>query len=741
MQTAEGRKHLVLVGGGHTHVLVLRALGMQPEPGLVVTVIAKEISAPYSGMLPGYVAGHYGLDDIHIDVVRLAQWANVRLVHGVVESVDRAARRVHIAGREPLGYDLLSIDIGITPRLGTIVGADAHGIPVKPVSTFAQRWQALEAASLSPHGPRRLAVIGTGAAGFELILSMRHRLMAQAASAGIDPAAYEFALVGSSRLLPSHNAWSRAIARRELTAAGVKLIEHRRVAEINDNGLRFVDDGVLPADAVLMATDAGPAPWLRASGLPVDERGFLAVRPTLQVLDDDDVFGVGDCATVLEHPREKAGVFAVRQGPPLTDNLRRRLRGQAARPFTPQRDFLTLLSLGDKRAIAARNGLAISGGWVWRWKDNIDRAFMEKFEDLPRTASMSAALDEDQPMPCAGCGAKVGPLALGAALDRLGDVETRDDAIVRDEGHATLALETVDYLPAFWPEPYLFGEIAAHHAMSDIFAMGGAPERALATVVLPYGVGARTQEDLYQVLAGARAAFRSVSVRLEGGHSSVGPQMAAGFFVAGSVQRAQLLRKSGLNPGHALVLTRPIGSGLLFAGMMRGQAPGGAIAAALDTMRRSNGPAARVLWRFGAAAATDVTGFGLAGHLLEMLDASRAAAAIDLGAIRLYPSALDLARAGVASTLVPENARVADRLGGDGSHEPYLQAVLFDPQTAGGLLAAIPANQVAACVAALRALGEVHAAHIGEVVEPSDGRAAIALNGRLGDHEPGHCPV
>lgn len=730
MRRAPDSKHIVLVGGGHSHVTVIREFGMNPVPGAVVTVVAKELEAPYSGMLPGYVAGHYGYDDVHIDLVRLASWAQCRVVHGIVDGIDRSARRISIAGRAPLAYDLLSIDVGITPRLDDIAGARAHAIAVKPVSTFAQKWRVLLLDALRAGGPRRFVVVGAGAAGFELVLAIRHRLVTEAAAHGIDANAFSFTLVGAGPLLATHTARARRLARREFASQGVLLIEDRRVVAVEANTVQLDDGTALPSDATLLTTNAGPAAWFGQSGLPLDAKGFIAVRPTLQLLDDDDVFAVGDCATVLEHPREKAGVFAVRQGPPLTRNLRLRLAEKPAEPFVPQSRFLTLLSTGGRHAIGARNGVALAGGWVWWWKDRIDRDFMAMFKDLPAMPGMIHASQDE--MRCAGCAAKVGPVTLADALDRLGGEPgpKREDAAVIDEGADRVRLATLDFFRAFWPEPYLLGEIAANHAMSDIFAMGGTPTHALANVVLPHAEPRRTSEDLFQLLAGATAAFAREDARILGGHSSEGAELAAGFCVSGFAQAGALLRKSGLRPGDALILTRPLGTGVLFAGLMRGLTRGSAISIALEQMRRSNRAAAEILRQHGATAATDVSGFGLAGHLIEMLEASNVAASVNLDAVPLYPEARVLAECGVASTLLPENARLASRLRGAAAADAAVLSLLFDPQTSGGLLAGVPADSAAACVTALAAAGMACAAHIGSVTAAPIGNIEIA--GRLG---------
>ena len=718
MQSGAITTDIVLLGGGHAHVFVLKAFGMSPVPGVRLTLVAKELAAAYSGMLPGFVAGHYTLDDCQIDLVRLARFAGARLIQGAACGLDRKAKRVAIEGRPPVRYDLLSIDVGITPLIDDIEGAAEHAIVVKPVSVFAPKWQALEVRAMQRDGPRRIVAIGGGAAGVELILAARHRLRSLAPGAGIDVNAFSFALIAGGILLPSHNTRARSLAQTALNDARVDVIENDLAARISPREVDLVSGRSVPADAVLISTKAAAPSWFAATDLPRDPDGFAAVKPTLQALDDDDVFAVGDCATVLEHPRAKSGVFAVRQGPKVADNLRRRATGAAAMPFVPQEQFLTLLSLGDKRAILARGPFAASGKWAWIWKDRIDRAFMDKFNILP---SMGDGADAPA-MRCGGCAAKVGPATLANALDRLagttGSPQTapRDDAAVLDEGGDTLRLESVDFFRAFWPDPYVLGEIAANHALSDIYAMGGTPKTAQAIAVLPHGRPQVVEDDLFQLLAGARAAFERQDVALIGGHSSEGAELSVGFAISGTVERDKLLQKAGLKPGNVLILTRPIGTGIVFAAEMRGLAKAHAIEAALAAMRQSNHTAMQCFARHGATAATDVTGFGLAGHLIEMLDASGVAGKVDLETIATYPQALALAQSGIASSLLPENLFLASRLVDDASISAATLALLFDPQTSGGLVAGLPADRARACVGDLKRFGMPDAAIIGEVL-------------------------
>lgn len=733
-EPAEIGKQIVLVGGGHAHVTVLRSFGMRPEPGTRIVLVAKELDAPYSGMLPGFVAGHYSLDECHIDLVRLARFAGARLIHGEAIGVDREKRELVLPDRPPLAYDLLSLDTGITPLLDEIEGARRHAIAVKPVSTFAPRWQALEASALQPAGPRRFTVVGTGAAGFELALAIARRLRSEAPRRGLDASAFEVRLVGSGPLLPSHNSRARRYAVDALSRRSITLIENDAVVSIDATTVHLASGAALASDATLLTTKAAAPAWFRASGLDVDKDGFLAVRPTLQMLGDDAIFAVGDCASVLAHPREKAGVFAVRQGPPLADNLRRVLRGQPARPFVPQRKFLTLLSLGDGSAIAARGPWAAAGRWAWHWKDRIDRLFMDRFNILP---DMSAG---DTEMFCRGCAAKVGPATLSAALDRLpqppagiavrNELPRDDAALVVADGEPP-SLETIDFMPAFWPDPHLLGEIAAAHALSDIYAKGGEPRHAQAIAVLPRMARHLQADDLHQLLAGARKTFDVAGVALVGGHTSTGDEMSIGFSVSGRLLGGVVRPKRATFGGMRLVLTKPLGVGVLLAAWMRGLARAREIRGLLDGMRISNGPGARILAAHGAVAMTDVTGFGLAGHLTEMLGDSGLGAHVELAALPLYPGVSRCLEAGIRSTLVEDNLAFTRHVSGESWSDGAVQALLLDPQTSGGLLAAVPMATLGDCLAALEKAGIV-AADIGSVdASAPQGPGGVVISGRL----------
>ncbi len=386
-------KIIVLLGGGHAHVSVLQAFGAKPEPGVRLTLVAKELAAPYSGMLPGFVAGHYTLDQCHIDLVSLARAAGVHLVHGEAKGVDRATRQVFITDQPPLSYDLLSIDVGITPQLGGLEGAREYALAVKPVSLFAPKWREIEKQALSPNGPRAFVFVGGGAAGVELVLATAYRLRDRAASVGLEPTAFRFSLVAGRAVLPGHNERAGQLATQALVRAGIDVIVGDRAARITQRSVALASGRILAADAVLVSTAAAAPSWFTSTAFALTPDGFLATRPTLQVVNDADVFAVGDCASILDHPRPKSGVFAVRQGPAVADNLRRRARCDQLSPHVPQQTALALISLGEKRAIAAYGKFAVSGTWVWFWKDWIDRGFIARFSSSASSLPMPDVAD------------------------------------------------------------------------------------------------------------------------------------------------------------------------------------------------------------------------------------------------------------------------------------------------------------------------------------------------------------
>jgi selenide,water dikinase len=372
-------RHLLLAGGGHAHVHVLRALAQAALPGTRVTLVTPYARQMYSGMVPGLVAGHYEVGQCVIPLAPLARAAGVDFVEDAVVGVDAARRRVALAGGGTLAYDALSLDTGPVMDRDTLPGARAHGLFVRPIETFVQRFEGWRARAAAR--PQRTVVVGGGAAGVELAMALAHRQRAGGGAGG------DVVLVsGDDEPLAGFPAGVRRRARRALARQGIA-VQAGAAAAVEADHVRMADGSRVACDVALIAIGASAPPWLAGSGLALDARGFVLTGPTLQSVSHPEVFAAGDVATRQDHPHPKSGVYAVRAGPPLAVNLRAWAGGAPLVPYRPQRRTLYLLSLGRQRAIASWGPFAAEGDWVWRWKDRIDRGFIARYamEDVAGT--------------------------------------------------------------------------------------------------------------------------------------------------------------------------------------------------------------------------------------------------------------------------------------------------------------------------------------------------------------------
>jgi len=366
-------QRILLIGGGHSHVEVLRRFALTPDPMVELALVSPEYSMCYSGMLPGLVAGHYSTRETHIDLAPLAMWAGARYLPDRVTGLDLYTRTARLGSGDREPFDIVSLDIGSTPEMSP-PGASALALPVKPVSAFLAAWTQMQTEAVTG-GVRHIAVVGGGAGGVEILLAMQHRL-----STVMHADAPRFALITDQpTLLPSHAPVVRARFGRILVERGAVLHLSSAAMSVEPGNIVVTHGRRIAVDRIVWATSASAAPWLAESGLACDDKGFVRIDDNLRSTSHSFVFGTGDCASQLGHPRPKSGVFAVRQGPPLAANLRRAAHELPLSKYVPQRRALALISTGDKHAIASRGPFVVEGDWVWRWKDRIDRAFMAKY--------------------------------------------------------------------------------------------------------------------------------------------------------------------------------------------------------------------------------------------------------------------------------------------------------------------------------------------------------------------------
>ncbi len=679
-------RDLVLIGGGHTHALLLRKWGMNPLPGARVTVINPGPTAPYSGMLPGYVAGHYDRAELDIDLIRLARFADARVILGAADGIDTEARMIHVPNQPPVAFDVASINVGITSNMPALPGFGDHAVPAKPLGPFAARWGRY----LAGEGTASVAVIGGGVAGAELVMAMAHALRAKGRAAQV-------ALIDNADILNATRAQNGGNDPARHGRAGYRSdrkrnnlghhAERRRSGGWATHPCRIRHRGRRCPALRLAGWDGTNARrWLRvcerASAIqrPGDLRGWR-LRPSYR-----------QPTTQSRRLCGARGAGSVRQSA-------RGLGGRENAALRPAEDYLKLISLGRKSALAERLGTSFSGRLMWTWKNHIDQGFMNRFRDLPRMSppalpkAYAGGLREalgDKPM-CGGCGAKVGRGALRSALQdlplpRRDDVSPLpgDDAALLTTGGVRQVM-TSDHLRGFVLDPALMTRIAAIHALGDIWAMGAAPQAATATVILPRMSPDLQRRTMSEIMTTASDVIRQAGAEIVGGHSSMGDEMTIGFTLTGLCDHDPITLSGG-QPGDALILTKPLGSGVLMAAEMAGQADGAWVAEAYHQMVQPQGVASGIL--VGAHAMTDVTGFGLAGHLQGICAASGCGALVNPGAVPLMTGAAELSEMGIRSTIFEDNRMIVPELPVGGAAD-----LLFDPQTAGGLLAAVGATQ------------------------------------------------
>jgi pyridine nucleotide-disulfide oxidoreductase family protein len=371
-------KQLVLLGAGHAHVHLLKTWAQNSSPDTKLTLVTPYARTFYSGMVPGFIAGHYTLGQCQIDVPPLVAASGAQWRQAFATGIDAKHRRVTLSDGESLAYDVLSVDTGADTSQQSIEaqmpGALAHAIFVRPLEDLALRWNTLcEVASVA-HAP--LVVVGGGAAGFELACALRKRFASAAVSL----------VTGANGLAKNYMPSTRQRIHQALAARSITVVADDCTG-LTPTQVHLKSGQPIPSLQTWLVTGSRAPRWLSASGLQCDDHGYLAVNPYQQSCSHPEVFAAGDVATRMDHPHPRSGVYAVRAGPALARNVSIALCNLsnppgAAVPLVPHdlpRHTLNLLSCGDQSAIASYGPWSVQGRWVWRWKDWIDRRFMRRY--------------------------------------------------------------------------------------------------------------------------------------------------------------------------------------------------------------------------------------------------------------------------------------------------------------------------------------------------------------------------
>ena len=653
---------LVLVGAGHSNISLIRRFAMEPLDHVRLVVIHPDSTAPYSGMLPGYLAGQYSLDDLFIDIAALCKQAGAHLIRGSLERIDAETKTLHIshqASFDPktlsVHYDYAVLNTGAAPAKSFPVShPDCHY--VKPIRNLLADLPRIDSVLSEAH--RSLVIVGGGAAGIELAFAFRARFGAEVSITLVSkhPIDRDQALkAGATRI-------RKALAIRTIT-----LLEEVEVTEATDVSVTLSTGASLKAHVVCIATPVTPPQWIEASGLASGDQ-FLTVDSNLRVVGCDGLYAAGDIIN-LTSQRGRSGVMAVRAGQYLAESLWRLIQGRSASPFRPQKNWLTLLNLGDGEAIGIKGVLSYQGQSLFQLKDRIDRNFMARFK--------FNAMNSQDEMRCEGCAAKL----PGGTLTSIFGSQFEDGAITVHQGASRI--RSVDALSYLINDPYLVGMLTMRHAVSDIWAMGARPTTALTVVAVERALSKRLEaQELSHAVAGLQDAAMRYEVDIIGGHSLALEQPMIAVAIEGECQTP--MKKVGAKIGDEIWLTGPIGSGVLFAALASAHEVGSSIDQWLVSALRSLFDASQIAIREGVHAMTDVTGYGVAGHLKEMLHESEITVRW-AEHIHSFASVDACVAQGIQSTAYLDNRSYAGAIG-YGAPNP----ILFDPQTCGPLMIAAP---------------------------------------------------
>ncbi len=742
MLTNKAKNTIVLLGVGHTNAHIVKMWKMHPIPDAQLICVSNFPVATYSGMLPGVLSGQYPPEKMEIDLVRLCASAGVRLIIGDVTSVDHSQQKILFRDRPALSWDFLSIGIGSRPSIkGVEVSGDSL-IAAKPMQTLLQRLdrriKEVVTQNNNAHNDQTVssvdvAVVGGGIGSIEIAFCLQRR-MDQRDNEEVN---CQIRLVSGrsgvgAGLLPT----TREKVSQLLRDKGISASSGHRVTKVTEKHLVLDNGDKIDADVVIWATDAMPPELLSQVDVAKDAKGFLLTKPTLQTVSSDRIFAVGDTGTMAASPTDKAGVFAVRQGPVLWENLKRAVKQTALKEYVPQSGYLKLINTADGKSIAEYLGRTFYGSWCWFLKDRIDTKFMAMYTAYdPPMMKMPDPKDTESAMRCLGCGGKIGSQILSSVLEELDIPEhpavvvglaNPDDAAIVKTVHNQVTV-TTDFFASPFDDPYLVGRIALLNSASDCFVMGAQPTGVLAMVQLPL-VHSKTQlQIMRELMAGSVEEINRMGGSIVGGHSIEGPRLTIGFTVLGD-QIVDTRTKGMLNEGDQLILTKPLGSGVLLAALMQARLSGSSYQSLVKTMLASNQIALDLIVRHGVSGVTDVTGFGLAGHLQEMLSASGFSAKLAMEDIPVMPGCQGLIESGIESTLVDDNRLIAQKVNLQGARwQQNDAAVMFDPQTSGGILCGVKPSEVTGVLKFLTAAGYEESAVIGEVLKKSGELPTIEL--------------
>ena len=682
MQQTYFNKQLVLIGGGHANVQVLRKLCMNEYRGLNVILISEGYEAIYSGMTPGYIKKFYSLKDISIDLQRLCFNAGATFIKDIVINLDTQNQKVYLKDNPSVSFDILSINSGsISNNQNINLNNESKVIPVKPISSLVSNLSLIDGL-VKKSSQKKISIVGGGVAAFELSFALYKRYNGNISLNII-----------SSPLLAEKNLNISTINKLKKIAnnLGINLISNK-VITINNSEIALDNDDKIQSDCVLLSTGASLPDWLEKSDLEKTEN-FIAVNHQLQSLNHKNIFVTGDAATIKNYKRPKSGVMAVRQGEVLKENLFLFLLKKPLKKFKPQNNWLYLIGTHKNSAVLNYFNFSFSGNWCWQLKKIIDLNFMRKFSfseqnDMNKKIYNLNNFKDDTPkMYCQGCGSKVSKNTLINFLsNQNNNKELSDSTEIKFEQSAVL--QTIDHIKLFKSiNPYDFGIISYLHSQNDILSAGGSVHSLSVSIGVPFSENLVESFYLEYFMRGIQIEASKDDAYLAAGHSYQTEEPAVTITMNGSIK--QKSKKYLANEGNLIYLSKPLGTGYLLAAYFQNSQllSISDFEKLLRYLKTSNDSAAKSGFSYGSQLMTDISGFGLASHLGDICQSSNLSAQINLKNEILINNKLEILKNYESSGYKNNHLSSFDSIDIKENH-PLIK-IIFDPQTNGPLLMAI----------------------------------------------------
>ena len=694
--------HLVLIGGGHTNVLLMLKWLMNPKlmPEIPVSIISRDSHLVYSAMFPSVISNSISLNESLIDIQSLAKNAKISFIKGEVKDIDFELKKIILNNRPSINYSHLVLNYGSQTRISREFENLVKTQIAFTIKPFLKSYELIKKEDLydSINEPAFI-IVGSGLAAIEVAYSLRKR-------------------------------WRNR---------DIKLLCHKQkinkkfLQSLRNSNIALVDNLNFDHGKILLCTGNISPQWAQKKFLDLDSSGRIMTSQNLNVKDFSGIFATGDCAVVDSHKRPASGVYAVKVLNTLVNNLKQEIEGKSLKKWFPQRYGLQIVNSFTKKNPKAyaiyRQFVFGPSFFIWFLKNKIDSGFIKKFN---QKKIMNESRNNNSINDCRGCAAKIPQNILNKSLKdaNLGKfAASPEDSVVIYKNGKNIILQSIDGFPALLSDPWINAKITTLHACSDLWACGAKLSSAQALISLPK-VEKYFQNYLFtQCLQGIKSTVEEQNGELIGGHTFesrglVSKPYSLGIEISLTVQG--ILRdgvkpwlKSGMQIGDVLLMSRPLGVGIFFAGQMQNINLRGNSDEIMKNLLTSQQYLIDQIYLFEdqfresfVNAATDITGYGFMGHLKEMIESSNISrkennlpplkVLLDLFAFKAYPGVIDLIRKGIKSTLFESNKeiinpilkknsdnRIITFLGEDSLNQKTLSektSLLLDPQTCGPLL-------------------------------------------------------